>query len=111
MSMPPRPAKCARYSRSREGQAKPPVQRATASPGRRVMGLPQKGQSAGIAHTRSAPVRSEGTGPTTSGMTSPARRMTTMSPTRRSLRAISSWLCRVALVMVAPPTNTGSSTA
>ena len=109
--MPPRPAKWDRYSRSREGQARPPVQRATASPSRRTMGLPQKGQDAGIVHTCSAPVRSEGTGPTTSGMTSPARRTTTMSPTRRSLRAISSWLCRVALVMVAPPTKTGSSTA
>ena len=48
---------------------------------------------------------------TTSGMTSPARRRTMVSPTRTSLRCSSSMLCSVALATVAPPTNTGSSRA
>ena len=51
------------------------------------------------------------TAATTSGMTSPARRTITVSPTRTSLRSISSWLCSVALVTVTPPTNTGASRA
>ena len=51
------------------------------------------------------------TGPTTSGMTSPARRTITVSPGRTSLRATSSSLCSVAIPTLAPPTNTGSSTA
>ena len=41
------------------------------------------------------------------GMTSPARWTTTVSPTRTSLRAISSSLCRVALETTTPPTVTG----
>ena len=44
-------------------------------------------------------------------MTSPARRTTTVSPTRTSLRAISSSLCRVALETTTPPTVTGLSLA
>ena len=40
-------------------------------------------------------------------MTSPARCTTTVSPTRTSLRAISSSLCRVALETTTPPTVTG----
>ena len=48
---------------------------------------------------------------TTSGITSPARRTTTVSPTRTSLRRASSSLCSVALVTVTPPTNTGASLA
>src|SRR5262249_22528263 len=48
---------------------------------------------------------------TTSGMTSPARRTITVSPMRTSLRLTSSSLCRVALVTVTPPTNTGLSRA
>ena len=51
------------------------------------------------------------TGPTTSGITSPARRTITVSPGRTSLRATSSSLCSVAMPTLAPPTNTGSSTA
>ena len=45
------------------------------------------------------------------GMTSPARCTTTVSPTRTSLRAISSSLCRVALETTTPPTVTGFSLA
>ena len=48
---------------------------------------------------------------TTSGITSPARRTTTVSPTRTSLRNTSDSLCKVALVTVTPPTNTGSNRA
>ena len=43
---------------------------------------------------------------TTSGITSPARRTTTVSPIRISLRLSSSSLCKVALVTFTPPTNT-----
>ena len=49
--------------------------------------------------------------PVICGMTSPARWMTTVSPTRTSLRLISSSLCNVALVTTTPPTVTGSSLA
>ena len=62
--------------------------------------------------TGAAPAtRRSGTILTTSGITSPARRMTTVSPTRTSLRVSSSMLCNVALLTVTPPTNTGSSRA
>ena len=52
-----------------------------------------------------------GAGESTCGITSPARRTITSSPTRRSLRARSSSLCSVASLTVTPPTWTGSSTA
>ena len=51
------------------------------------------------------------TGPTTSGITSPALRTMTVSPGRTSLASTWSSLCRVARPTVEPPTNTGSSTA
>jgi hypothetical protein len=54
-----------------------------------------------------AVLRLSGSTDTTSGITSPARRTMTVSPTRTSLRRASSSLCRVALVTVTPPTNTG----
>jgi hypothetical protein len=52
-----------------------------------------------------------GSTPTTSGITSPARRTMTVSPTRTSLRRASSSLCSVALVTVTPPTKIGASLA
>ena len=52
-----------------------------------------------------------GRDPTTSGMTSPALRTTTVSPGRTSLSRTWSSLCSVASPTVDPPTNTGSSTA
>ena len=55
--------------------------------------------------------RRSATTPTTSGITSPARRTITVSPMRTSLRRGSSSLCSVALLTVVPPTNTGSSLA
>ena len=74
-------------------------------------GDPHTGQISGIEKTPSDPFLRLSTGATTSGMTSPARWTITVSPTRRSLRRISSSLCRVALLTLAPPTTTGSSTA
>jgi hypothetical protein len=50
-------------------------------------------------------------GPTICGITSPARCTTTMSPSRMSLRLMSSSLCSVARDTVTPPTSTGSSIA
>ena len=55
--------------------------------------------------------RFSGTLPTTSGITSPARRTITVSPTRTSLASTWISLWRVALVIVTPATATGSSTA
>ena len=55
--------------------------------------------------------RIDSTGPTTSGITSPALRTITVSPGRTSLAATWSSLCSVATPTVEPPTNTGSSTA
>ena len=57
------------------------------------------------------PVRRSTTGATTSGMTSPALRSTTMSPISTPLRPSSSALCRVARSTVEPLTLTGSITA
>ena len=57
------------------------------------------------------PAPGPSTGPTTSGITSPALRTMTVSPGRTSLRATWSSLWRVASDTVEPPTNTGSSTA
>ena len=50
-------------------------------------------------------------GLTTFGMTSPPFSMSTRSPSRRSLRATSSALWRVAIEIVEPASRTGSSTA
>src|SRR5215470_8013875 len=44
-------------------------------------------------------------------MTSPARSMSTVSPTRTSLRATSSSLCRLTLLTVTPASSTGSRLA
>ena len=72
---------------------------------------PQSGQFVGITKARSVPVRLSITGPNTSGITSPAFRITTMSPIKTPLRTISSALCKVAFVTVDPATFTGSMKA
>ena len=72
---------------------------------------PQDGHCFGIFHRRVPLGRFESTGPTTSGMTSPARRTMTVSFGRTSLRATSSSLCSVAVVMFTPPTKTVSRLA
>ena len=73
--------------------------------------MPHDGQAFGIFHFRALFGRFASTGPTISGITSPARRTMTVSFSRTSLRRTSSSLCSVAVVMVTPPTATGSSTA
>ncbi len=82
-------------------------QRVTTSPSSRSASVPHTGQWVGISQAISLPSRASTTALTTSGMTSPARWRTTVSPTRRSLRRISSMLWRVALRTVVPPTTTG----
>ncbi len=73
--------------------------------------MPHALHVAGIFQRRARFGRFAATGPTISGITSPARRTITVSPLRTSLRWTSSSLCSVAYVIVTPPTNTGSSTA
>ena len=110
MSIAPRETKCVRLSKPRPGQARL-GQRWRTSPSGFSTGVPQRGQCAGIFHggLRSAP--SGMCGPTTCGITSPARCTITVSPMRMSLRLMSSSLCSVAIDTVTPPTTTGSSTA
>lgn len=55
--------------------------------------------------------RNANTGPTTSGITSPALRTTTVSPGRTSFNSTCSRLCSVAIETVLPDNTTGSSTA
>jgi hypothetical protein len=73
--------------------------------------VPQDGHRRGNRHGLAFGGRFDNTGPTTSGMTSPARRTMTVSPSRTSFRRTSSSLCRVAVVTVTPPTYTGSNRA
>ena len=77
----------------------------------RTRAMPHDGHFFGNLHGFAFGGRFDGTGPTTSGMTSPARRTTTVSPSRTSLRLTSSSLCNVAVPTVTPPTNTGSRKA
>ena len=78
-----------------------------------TIGVSHEGQRSGgpVAGPRSSRSTACGAGESTCGMTSPARRTMTSSPTRRSLRATSSSLWSVASFTVTPPTWTGSSTA
>ena len=110
MSIAPRPAKWTMRPQICAGHCRF-GQRATASPSGRTIGVPQFGQAVGITNGRSAPLRRLGIGATTSGITSPARRTTTVSPISTPLRATSSALCSVAIEIVTPPTRTGSSIA
>ena len=63
-----------------------------------------------MVNARSVPSRSSTTGPTISGITSPALRSTTVSPISTPLRTTSLALCRVAMPTVEPETSTGSIT-
>ena len=67
--------------------------------------------SASASRTASSRAGACPAGPTTCGITSPARWTITSSPSRMSLRLMSSSLCSVAREIVTPPTSTGSSTA
>ena len=106
-----RDAKCLIACLHCAGQNKPPVQRATASSSNCSTLEPQTGQFSGMTILSVLSRRFSGTTRATSGITSPALRTITISPMRTSLRLISSILCKVALVTVTPPTNTGSSLA
>ncbi len=111
MSIARRPAKCSSDCLRCAGQTSPPVQRAIASSGSRTTAEPHSGHCAGMTKARAPGPRVPGTTRTTSGITSPARRTITVSPTCTSLRRTSSSLWSVALVTVTPPTNTGFSRA
>ena len=109
MSKAPRPAAWFTRSLSWDGQVSALGQRMSTSPslaGR--SGVPQDGHSVGMTNSRSVPSRSATTGPTISGMTSPALRSTTVSPISTPLALTTSWLCRVAISTVEPATRTGS---
>ena len=111
MSKARRETKWISRSTSWSGQVRPPVQRRTTSPGGRMARLPQVGQwVGGVQGSAPAGRRSRMTA-TICGITSPARCSCTVSPTRMSLRAISSSLCSVARDTSTPPTFTGSSSA
>ena len=109
MSNAPRPATWKTRSRSCAGQDCVLGQRMSASPslaGASV--VPQAGHSVGITHSTASSGRRSMTGATISGITSPALRSTTVSPTRTFLRLTSEALCRVANSTVEPATRTGS---
>ena len=97
MSKAPRPATWKTRSRSWAGHDRALGQRMSASPsfsGR--SSVPHSGQCVGMTNSRSEPSRAATTGPSTSGMTSPALRMTTVSPISTPLRLTSEALCSVA---------------
>ena len=72
------------------------------SPSGRTSGWPHAGHAAGIFHALAPFGRLSLTLPTTSGITSPARRTMTVSPTRTSLASTWISLWSVALVIVTP---------
>ena len=91
MSIARRLAKCSSACLRCAGQNRPPVQCQSASPSSRTMALPHTGQCPPSRLNRSngSPAlagRISITTPTTSGITSPARRTITVSPMRTSLR-------------------------
>ena len=110
MSMAPRDAKCDSAAQRFCGQSGL-RHRCCASPSGRTSGCPHDGHSVGKCHSGSPSGRISSTGPTTSGMTSPALRTMTVSPGRTSLWRTWSSLCSVERPTVEPPTKTGSSTA
>src|SRR6266480_7613549 len=111
MSMAPREANANSHSIPCDGQPRLFGHRHADSPSGRTSAVPHDGHFLGNRHRLELLGRLDGTGPTTSGITSPARRTITVSLGRTSLRLISSSLCRVAVRTVTPPTNTGSSWA
>ena len=110
MSIAPREAKWAMRCTRWPGQSAL-VQKVSLSPSSRTRGMPQMGHAVGNSHSGRPGGRLESTGATTSGMTSPALRTTTVSPGRTSLTRTWSWLWRVARRTVDPLTRTGSSWA
>ena len=96
-------------SRPRDGQARF-GQRCITSPSGLTIPSSQSGQRSGIRNG-AVPSGCGSTGPTTWGITSPARWTITVSPSRMSFRFRSSSLWSVACETVTPPTETGSSCA
>ena len=113
MSIAPREAKCLRSWNCWPGQPARFGQRVKTAPSSLTVGVSHDGQRSGGRGGAARSLRSTacGAGESTCGITSPARRTMTSSPTRRSLRAMSSSLWSVASFTVTPPTWTGSRTA
>jgi len=96
----PPPGEVTRYSSSREGQARPPGAGGPPPRPPGTMGLSQKGQRA--AWPRPARFRCAARAPARPPRGSPSpRRTPPPCPHSQGPCGISSWLCRVALVMVA----------
>ena len=109
MSKAPRPATWKTRSRACAGQCSWFGQRRSRSPSFCwYSGVRQAGHLVGIRHGRRPFGRRATTGPTISGITSPALRSTTVSPGRTSLRLTSWALCSVAFSTVEPATLVGS---
>ncbi len=109
MSKAPRPATWNNRSRSWAGQLRALGQRMSASWSRSgASAVPHSGQCVGITNGRSLPSRSATTGPTISGITSPALRSTTVSPISTPLRSTSAALWSVATPTVEPATSAGT---
>ncbi len=88
MSKASRATKWRSRSASCAGQISPPVQRRIASPSGRTASEPHSGQWSGKTKGSVPSGRRASTTSTTCGITSPARWMTTVSPTRMSLLSI-----------------------
>jgi hypothetical protein len=111
MSNAPRLPTWVSLSLSWDGHVRVLGHRMSASPSRDgARAVPHAGHSDGMTNSRSLPSRRATTGPTISGITSPALRSTTMSPISTPLRLTSCWLCSVACSTVEPETLTGSMT-
>jgi hypothetical protein len=107
MSIAPREAKCLRSWNCCPGQPPRLGHRVKTAPSGFSVGVPHDGQRSGgrAGGERSGRSTACGAGESTWGMTSPARRTMTSSPTRMSLRAMSSSLWSVASFTVTPPTR------
>ncbi len=106
-----RPAAKKTRSRICAGQPRALGQRRSASPSfSYASSVPHSGQWVGMTNSRSDPSRSAVTGPTISGMTSPALRSTTVSPMSTPFFTTMAALCSVARSTVEPATTTGSIT-
>ena len=111
MSKAPRPATWKTRSSSWAGHLRWLGQRRSLSPSFCcTSSVPHDGQVVGITHAGVPSGRSGRTGPTISGITSPALRRMTVSPGRTSLRFTSWALCSVARSTVEPATRVGSIT-
>src|ERR687895_1572127 len=106
MSIAPRPAKWNSHSTDWSGHPALLGHRQSASPSSRTSGVPHEGHFFGIFHLRAPFDRFARTGPTISGITSPARRTIPLSPLRTSLRRGSSSFLGGGGGVVAPPPTT-----